>query len=853
MAKRWILLVAALGAALGGAWIWAGLTPPADGVIPRTVAQTSAVASPPADGAGPDGRAHAKYVGEAEGLESRYVVRGGTIRFDFNQAILSALDLGFVARGAVEELANGRRVSFAIETSSTLAVDATEGVFRGIIGGRVETKGALLLVKSGDRVVIGNLAIGMGKDGRYSVTSTLDEGKGEYVTFDMDSVMVDFLPATEELRIIGELSIAKLWAWELGMAEAAGAEVGTLLIDARTIPAEIDKRADLTDPYEGSTESSCLAGTRSMGPDVIIADLQSVRYYGAVGDIHGYAVGTHACNLGTERADWIQHLNRHPVIVQNMYRLKDDRFEQIGMSWVKHGFFAVSWSLCGPCNDETTGTQLGVGCSDPYSASLNGVQSNMSRRSDVNAHTGYFPYPWSAPPPDPVIGKRLQVHADDLNPDLNVGARYFVQGHYVTPGDAAAGNSNNNATYRPVVVIALAPDEYDVDPDPTRPTQRGQPAIRAWQDTDPDVVETNVQVPGEGLFIVAGKATDLGTAEWRYSYAVQNLNSDRSCGSFSVPLPEGANVTNIGFHDVFYHSGEIYDMTDWSAVVENDIITWSTDSYAENPYANALRFSTLYNFYFDANVDPYINTVTLGLFKPGNPTEVIAVNIGPKLDLIDCNQNEIHDACDVDCNAEGCEWPCGGSIDCNDNTVPDECEPDCNENGIADGCDIRDCDGALWCDDCNGNMVPDGCEPDCDGNGIPDDCVPPPDSDNDGVDDCNDLCPYTTPEASCVCPPYGECCWLEGTYCLPDYPPLLCRRHNGVPECWAAPCRQGCLLGDYDGDGDLDLWDFAQMQIGYSDMDGNPGQVYWLVFDYDDDQDVDLADYQTFQEMQSGP
>ena len=83
-----------------------------------------------------------------------------------------------------------------------------------------------------------------------------------------------------------------------------------------------------------------------IGPDVVIGDLYEVLRLGRVGDITAYAVGTNACNYGDERASWVSYTNDHPVIAQNMFRLKDGRFEQIGLSWVKHGFYAVSLDFC---------------------------------------------------------------------------------------------------------------------------------------------------------------------------------------------------------------------------------------------------------------------------------------------------------------------------------------------------------------------------------------------------------------------------------------------------------------------------------------------------------------------------
>jgi hypothetical protein len=862
MNKRWMFLGAITGIAMLGLWTLGGDLGRDPGSITGTPTQTLAGPSQDADEIATPTNASAKRQPTKPRAHSSFAVRGGTVQFDFNRATLEPLNLNFVARGAVEEAAQGRRVAFNIEASSTLRIEAPGGAFGKIVTGDVHTSGALLLDKPGDRVVIGNFAIGVDEDGRYHVKSTLNSELRDVVTFEMTSVMVDFVPITQELFVAAELSVAGSWASEVELPEAADADIGTLHIDARVVPTDTET-ATADESTQGNSCAQADRATGSIGSDVVVSDLQSVKYYGHVGDIHAYAVGTHACNYGGQRANWIANTNQHPVIVQNMYRLKNDRFEQIGMSWAKHGFYAVSWDFCDlGCPVGSDGTYLAVGCSDPYSAGLNGVQSNMSLRSEVNAHTGHFPYPWTAPEPEPVIGKRLQVHESDLDPNLNPDALYFIQGHYVHPNDAAAGTSDNNASYRRAEITEAEAGSFVVSPVET--TQSEQPAIRAWQDTDPSVVETDIPVPSEGLFILAAKAIESDTGTWRYEYALQNLNSDRSGSSFSVRLPEGAVVNGIGFHDVDYHSGEIYEPTDWPAVVEDDAITWTMPGvYVPPPgtdTANALRFSTLYNFSFDANVEPAVTTITLGLFKLGEPPEVTAVTIGPKLALIDCNRNGIADQCDISCNANGCEWPCGGSIDCNTNGVPDECERDCNENGVADTCDILTCDGANWCNDCNGNLTLDACEPDCDGDGIPDDCVAPPDTDGDGQPDCRDLCPLTTPSGTCHCPEYGECCWQDGQFCLCCYTPLECISEplNGVPECLAAPCLNGCILGDYDADGDLDLHDFWALQTGFSGPDDAPGYVpppqeYWLIFDVDDDEDIDLDDYDSFEFFDCGP
>src|SRR5262249_43104022 len=152
---------------------------------------------------------------------------------------------------------------------------------------------------------------------------------------------------------------------------------------------------------------------------------------------------------------WYDGTNHHPVIAQNMYRLKSGRFEQIGQSWLKHGFASTNSTFCGPCTQPPDGgAQLGVGCSDAYGSGLDGGQSFLGPRSQVNATLGAYPWPHASPTDSSVIGGRLQVHYPDVNPSQNTGARYFAEGHYVTADDATFtsagagihGNGLNNAT-----------------------------------------------------------------------------------------------------------------------------------------------------------------------------------------------------------------------------------------------------------------------------------------------------------------------------------------------------------------------------------------------------------------------
>ncbi len=366
---------------------------------------------------------------------------------------------------------------------------------------------------------------------------------------------------------------------------------------------------------------STFAGAQATGPDVIVGDLYDLASHGASGATHAYSVGTISCNVGTVNLSWVASTNQHPVIGCSLYRVKNGRFEQIGISWLKHGFTALTGSVCDSCNNPGTGSLLGVGCSDPYSAGLNGSPGGLGPRVQVNPFTGFFNYPYAYGPTGPsTINGRVQVASADVDPALNAGATYFVEGHYVTPDDAAAGNHFNNASYRKVAVAGDTNRTLSY----VGATVREDHAIHGWKAVDPSVSIKNFDVPGEGRFIVAYKPISLGGGMWRHEYAVQNANSDRAGASFSVALPAGVVATNQYFHDVVYHSGEPQLGTDWTATATTGVsASWACLTPPPANSANALRWGTLYSFAFDAPAS-WLPDATIGLFKAGSPSSISA-------------------------------------------------------------------------------------------------------------------------------------------------------------------------------------------------------------------------------------
>jgi len=367
------------------------------------------------------------------------------------------------------------------------------------------------------------------------------------------------------------------------------------------------------------------------GADVIVGDLPAVTTYGTVGALSAYSIGTTSCNIGNVELNWFANNPNHPVIGQNIYRLNDGRFEQIGQSWLKHGFTALQQNLCCSCQSSGTGTRLGRGCSDPYGSSLNGSQSGLGPRSEVNATTGAFLYPFGFQgATGNSVYKRAQVLTSDVNPANFPNATYYGESQYVAPDDAAAGNGTNNVSYRRLNRPgSTTSSSYTLNTSGMPATVRMQPALMAWKAADPTVDVQIVDVPNEGRIWVASNCYQGAGGMFRYEYAVFNLNSHRSVASLEVPIGGGAFIQSQGVSFPMSHSNEPYSNAPWTTQASPSSVSWFTDDFGINPNANAIRWGTMYSFWFESPNAPEIKTATLGLFRPGAQADPIVSVCGP--------------------------------------------------------------------------------------------------------------------------------------------------------------------------------------------------------------------------------
>src|SRR2546429_7348465 len=580
------------------------------------------------------------------GTLQKMIVENGSVTMD--------LDIGRLNGAAGQTL----QAQFAVGANSFFPVLVFNDQLRGPVPGSM----ALIPSRSGG---IPPLPAALSASLKQLVVEKLPSGQGadlavrdsntRFTFFNIQGHQYDYNPAAQSLAITnGRLLISKEFANALGRPSDDGSVAGTISIGAAMQPAEITQLShgqaqSVRMPPLQHALSQGTPQTLVPGPDVIVGDIESFEQpQGAVnGNFVGLGVGTVSCNNGDQPIDWHPLPNtNHPVIPQNLYRMSGggdhtERFEQIGQSWMKHAFFALEEFICGTCNTSppcVTGDQLCPGCADTYVASLNYDQDLIGSRAWVNPFTGVFP---SNPDPNNHAGHnhtgtshRVTVATSDLIPGQNPGATYFAEADYISPTEytwcqAHPGQCNmyNNVSYRPFTVSG-GPTTFTFGA--AGLTVRMQPAIQTWASTGATVAQVEPDPGNDGIWFMGYKVTNPSAGVWHYEYALSNQNLDRAIQSLCVP-EGGANISNIAFHappqepawpneGTFNNQG--YSSTPWAVDQSGGSITWSTETFATNQNANAIRFGTLYNFRFDSNFPPSGTTANISFFKTGPPVSV---------------------------------------------------------------------------------------------------------------------------------------------------------------------------------------------------------------------------------------
>lgn len=559
------------------------------------------------------------YLADGPDMPGREVrIKGGRTMIAFMPEILKKSHLSVNFAKAKEDCDMCSLPGFQIKESD-LSFRVVDGKFASFDNGKISHAGSFKVTGGKKSFNAEELTIKTKEDGSLSLA--VETAKGSLVAFDLRAPRTLHRSKAKELVMRDmDILISDELAAELGDMELAGEEVGTMTMYAQS--EAVDGEGDVVVAEEAPAAGLDISLSAMSNLAVASNPVAKVGTY--PNGRTGLTMSTTSCNVGTVVVPWNAPMQTtHPIIALNVYRLMNGRFEHVGWSWLKHGFLSTNSGGCGSCQNPGTGSLLGLGCSDTYGTGNNADRFYLGGRDEVNPFTGVWTctnswfsnYQNDCTRRNPAastldaVDHRIDVLDSDLG---NAGARYFYEAYYILPNDI---NTYNNLGSREAT-LSWTGSSWSINP--SVDTMIQGPAINRWGE-----MRGTTSLPGDGDVIVAVQTTDNGNGTWRYEYAVYNHNADRQVREFSVPMPYGATVTNIGFRDIDRNAAN-----QWTATQQDHALVWSSPAFG-SPNGNPLKYSSVFNFRFDANVPPATALATMGAYKPGSGTTMSAASKGP--------------------------------------------------------------------------------------------------------------------------------------------------------------------------------------------------------------------------------
>ncbi|MEO6597753.1 MAG: hypothetical protein ABIP94_23655 [Planctomycetota bacterium] len=362
------------------------------------------------------------------------------------------------------------------------------------------------------------------------------------------------------------------------------------------------------------------------GLDGNLWDISSPTVWGRRGPAYpggeiGFSARNDMCNPGTVTIPWFAAMQpNHPKFGFIVARESGGQFVQVSnYSFIKHAFTSTNSTSgpCLPCANPGTGTVMGIGCTDAYSAGNNGDRTWLGPATELDPWLGvwnpvgsYFDIgdPAQSGYPFPADGIRsLSTTGFDTvknrvivqESDLGVaGASYYYQIHLIHQGEELTKRGNN---------------------------LRSRGATFSWNGSSWATASVGSSVAGsvltrwtgatynansngtdDGQFGVAVKVTGPTNGFYHYEFVVQNIDNNRGGASFRLPICAGGRVQNLGFRDI-----DANPLNDWTTSVTSTEIAFLATA------GNSQRWNMLFNFWFDSDVAPASGNASIDEAIPG--------------------------------------------------------------------------------------------------------------------------------------------------------------------------------------------------------------------------------------------
>jgi len=635
------------------------------GLVGKSLAVAVAIALCGAFGAG---QASAADIGRDDkpGASEHWSAWGGTVGVRWNREL--AQDIGLIigqANGKHAQLSWREHEMFDLRQTGSLEFDVRNSNLHDFIGGSLQARGGYVIESPAGRIDLSDFRLSPRAGDELILDIVGGDGKA---WFYIDRLMYELIDGNQRLAVrTMDLRVSPELAERLGHPEVANWAIADMQMTTDVLRQGANPQqpsggykwhgtpvpgaggavyqADLFMQTFNAQYSRCDGCTGEGGSGRVVFTPSSTLRNNVNNGTQQVTIPSDP--LGTSSAlyaadiPWWQKFtgnhepygnDQHPFLIWNLYRLNaDGSIDQIGRSGVKHAFLTTN---SGCLDHPGTSQVLGRGCSDTYGTGNNDSNSDLGPRSEIVPATNQWGRCGSiydtncdGSPNNSGNGnfdQRMITVESQFSGPAQAGATYLFESWYLARQDINIYNSM--ATKR--VTFTRNSSTWSIG---GNDQYRLGPAIDRW--VDPSAPGANARSvalsSNEGNTKVAVKVTDLGGGQWRYDYAVMNLDfaraktegsepnlrvlSNMGYDSFSVPVGN-ATITNIRFSD-----GDVDAGNDWGGAVYNGSVLWATPNKT-----NPLNWGTMFRFSFVANQAPAENAAELHIAEAGTPRTVAA-------------------------------------------------------------------------------------------------------------------------------------------------------------------------------------------------------------------------------------
>lgn len=593
---------------------------------------------------------------------------GGTVGVRWNRDLAGDIGLALApAVGRHTQLSWNEAETFDLRQAGTLDFDVRNGNLSAFVGGSLQARGGYLIDTRVGRIDLTDFRL-VPRAGAPAILDVV--GNDGQAWFYVDRLMYELTDNRQKLSVrTADLLISPALAQRLGHPEVANWAIADMELTTDVMrQGAVDAAPRGSTKWHGNpvpgvpgatyqadlfmqtfnTQYMRCSGCSGAGGNgqVVFAPNSTLRNNvnngSFVATVPGDPLGTSPA-LYTADIPWYEKFtgpfapygnDQHPYLIWNLYRFNPDgSVDQIGRSGVKHAFLTLNTSCIENPGDSHI---LGRGCSDLYSTGNNDANNSLGPRSEIIPASNVWGrcgsiYDTNCDGGQNTSGntsfdQRLVVRESQFSGAAQAGATYRFESWYLARQDvnilnsmASTAASFTRNTQNTVWVVG------------GQTNYRLGPVIDRWVDPaapGPNARSSMVTTP-EGSVKVAMKAIDLGGGQWRYHYAVMNLDFARArtegvepnvrvlsnLGFDYIRIPVGtATVSDFSFSD-----GDLDAQNDWVTEVRGGLLSFTAANRG-----NALNWGTLFRFSFTANQAPAEGSVALHI-AADNTRETVRV------------------------------------------------------------------------------------------------------------------------------------------------------------------------------------------------------------------------------------